>query len=106
MKKRLLIAGPVAAIASLVLPGVAGAAEATPILETPEASINAMWVIVAGPYCASQAPALQTGESRLRDLLQPSKHSAPARSYLGGDAPLAEAPVPAGVSPLTSTDSA
>jgi ammonium transporter, Amt family len=47
MKKRLLIAGPVAAIASLVLPGVAGAAEATPILETPEASINAMWVIVA-----------------------------------------------------------
>jgi ammonium transporter, Amt family len=48
MKKRLLIAGPVAAIASLVLPGVAGAAEATPILETPEASINAMWVIVAG----------------------------------------------------------
>jgi Amt family ammonium transporter len=48
MKKRLLIAGPVAAIASLVLPGVAGAAEATPILDTPEASINAMWVIVAG----------------------------------------------------------
>src|SRR3954454_18697801 len=47
MKKRLLIAGPVAAIASLVLPGVAFGAEATPILETPEASINAMWVIVA-----------------------------------------------------------
>src|SRR5215218_9607841 len=47
MKKRLLIAGPVAAVASLVLPGVAFGAEATPILETPEASINAMWVIVA-----------------------------------------------------------
>jgi ammonium transporter, Amt family len=47
MKKRLLIAGPVAAIASLVLPGVAFGA-ATPILDTPDASINAMWVIVAG----------------------------------------------------------
>ncbi|HWO15379.1 MAG TPA: ammonium transporter [Solirubrobacterales bacterium] len=46
MKKRLLIAGPVAAIASLVLPGVAFGAE-TPILDTPDASINAMWVIVA-----------------------------------------------------------
>jgi Amt family ammonium transporter len=48
MKKRLLIAGPVAAVASLVLPGIAFGAEATPILDTPEASINAMWVIVAG----------------------------------------------------------
>jgi ammonium transporter, Amt family len=48
MKKRLLIAGPVAAVASLVLPGLAFGAEATPILDTPEASINAMWVIVAG----------------------------------------------------------
>jgi ammonium transporter, Amt family len=48
MKKRLLIAGPVAAVASLVLPGLALGAEATPILDTPEASINAMWVIVAG----------------------------------------------------------
>src|SRR6476646_12150587 len=48
MKKRLLIAGPVAVIASLILPGVAFGAEATPILDTPEASINAMWVIVAG----------------------------------------------------------
>jgi Amt family ammonium transporter len=47
MKKRLMIAGPVAAIASLVLPGLAFGAE-TPILDTPEASINAMWVIVAG----------------------------------------------------------
>jgi Amt family ammonium transporter len=47
MKRRLLIAGPLAAVASLVLPGVAFGAE-TPILETPEASINAMWVIVAG----------------------------------------------------------
>jgi Amt family ammonium transporter len=46
MKKRLMIAGPAAAIASLVLPGVALGAE-TPILDTPEASINAMWVIVA-----------------------------------------------------------
>lgn len=46
MKKRLLIAGPAAAIASLVLPGVAFGAT-TPILDTPEASINAMWVIVA-----------------------------------------------------------
>jgi ammonium transporter, Amt family len=46
MKKRLLIAGLAASIASLVLPGVAFGAE-TPILETPEASINAMWVIVA-----------------------------------------------------------
>lgn len=46
MKKRLLIGGLAASIASLVLPGVAFGAE-TPILETPEASINAMWVIVA-----------------------------------------------------------
>ena len=48
MKRRLLIAAPAAAIASLVLPGIAFGAEPTPILETPEASINAMWVIVAG----------------------------------------------------------
>jgi Amt family ammonium transporter len=48
MKKRLMIAAPAAAIASLVVPGVSfGAAESTPILDTPEASINAMWVIVA-----------------------------------------------------------
>ncbi|HEY5816304.1 MAG TPA: ammonium transporter [Solirubrobacterales bacterium] len=47
MKKRLLIAGLAASIASLVLPGVAFGAEAPAILETPEASINAMWVIVA-----------------------------------------------------------
>jgi Amt family ammonium transporter len=47
MKKRLMLAAPVAAIASLVLPGVAFGAEAEPILDTPEASINAMWVIVA-----------------------------------------------------------
>jgi ammonium transporter, Amt family len=46
MKRRLMIAAPVAAIASLVLPGMAFGAQ-TPILETPEASINAMWVIVA-----------------------------------------------------------
>ena len=36
MKRRLMIAAPVAAIASLVLPGVAFGAEPTPILETPE----------------------------------------------------------------------
>src|SRR4029078_12178142 len=47
MKRGLLIAAPAAVIASLVLPGVAFGAEPTPILETPEASINAMWVIVA-----------------------------------------------------------
>lgn len=47
MKRRLMIAAPVAAIASLVLPGAAFGAEAPAILETPEASINAMWVIVA-----------------------------------------------------------
>src|SRR3954447_22458863 len=47
MKKRLLIGGIAAAVASLALPGVAFGAE-TPVLETPEASINAMWVIVAG----------------------------------------------------------
>jgi len=47
MKRRLMIAGPVAAIASLVVPGAAFGAEAPAILETPEASINAMWVIVA-----------------------------------------------------------
>ncbi|HSS33435.1 MAG TPA: ammonium transporter [Solirubrobacterales bacterium] len=46
MKKRLTIAAPAAAIASLVLPGAAFGAD-TPILDTPEASINAMWVIVA-----------------------------------------------------------
>ncbi|HEX2708530.1 MAG TPA: hypothetical protein VHM66_11045 [Solirubrobacterales bacterium] len=36
-----------AAIATLDLPGAAFGAE-TPILDTTEASINAMWVIVAG----------------------------------------------------------
>ena len=36
-----------AALASLILPGAAFGAEAPAILETPEASINAMWVIVA-----------------------------------------------------------
>src|SRR5215217_8125002 len=48
MKKRLTIAGLGAGIAALLLPGAALAAEKTAILETPEASINAMWVIVAG----------------------------------------------------------
>jgi ammonium transporter, Amt family len=48
MKKRLLIAGLAAPIASLVVPGLALGAEEQAILETPEASINAMWVIVAG----------------------------------------------------------
>jgi Amt family ammonium transporter len=47
MKRRLMIAAPVAAIASLVVPGAAFGAEAPAVLETPEASINAMWVIVA-----------------------------------------------------------
>jgi Amt family ammonium transporter len=47
MKRRLMIAAPVAAIASLVLPGAVLGAEAPAVLETPEASINAMWVIVA-----------------------------------------------------------
>jgi len=47
MKKRLKIAAPAAAIASLVLPAAALGAEQPAILETPEASINAMWVIVA-----------------------------------------------------------
>jgi ammonium transporter, Amt family len=46
MKRRLMWAVPAAVIASLVLPGAAFGAE-TPILDTPEASINAMWVIVA-----------------------------------------------------------
>ncbi|HEX3242809.1 MAG TPA: ammonium transporter [Solirubrobacterales bacterium] len=48
MKRRLLIAAPAAAIVSLILPGIAFGAEPTPILDTPEASINTMWVIVAG----------------------------------------------------------
>jgi len=48
MKKRLLIAGLAASIASLVVPGLALGADEPAILETPEASINAMWVIVAG----------------------------------------------------------
>src|ERR1044072_3617280 len=47
MKRRVLIARALGAVASLVLPGVDCGAK-TPILETPEASINAMWVIVAG----------------------------------------------------------
>jgi Amt family ammonium transporter len=47
MNRRLMIAAPVAAIASLVLPSMAFGAEPTPVLDTPEASINAMWVIVA-----------------------------------------------------------
>src|SRR3954466_9352297 len=46
MKRRLILAAPAAVVAALVLPGAAFGAE-TPILETPEASINAMWVIVA-----------------------------------------------------------
>src|SRR4051812_12948708 len=46
MKRRVMIAAPGGAIAPLVLPGMAFGAQ-TPILETPEASINAMWVIVA-----------------------------------------------------------
>jgi ammonium transporter, Amt family len=46
MKKRLLAAVPVAVAASLILPGAA-LAQQTPVLDTPEASINAMWVIVA-----------------------------------------------------------
>jgi Amt family ammonium transporter len=46
MKRRLTIAAPVAAVASLLVPGMALGAEPA-ILETPEASINAMWVIVA-----------------------------------------------------------
>jgi Amt family ammonium transporter len=46
MKKRLLVAAPLAVAASLVLPGAA-LAQQTPVLDTPEASINAMWVVVA-----------------------------------------------------------
>jgi Amt family ammonium transporter len=42
-----MLAAPAAAIASLVIPGIAFGAEAEPILDTPAASINAMWVIVA-----------------------------------------------------------
>src|ERR1700712_3494126 len=48
MKKRLLIAGLGAALASLLLPLAALGGGAGPILGTPEASINAMWVIIAG----------------------------------------------------------
>ncbi len=48
MKKRLLVAGVVAAAASLILPGAAFAQQgSTPILDTPDASINAMWVVIA-----------------------------------------------------------
>jgi ammonium transporter, Amt family len=46
MRKRLGLAALLAAFAALMLPGAALGAE-TPILDTPEASINAMWVIVA-----------------------------------------------------------
>src|ERR1044072_3863117 len=46
MKRRLLIAGPLAAVASLVLPGVAFGAE-PPVRDTPAPSINAVGVIVA-----------------------------------------------------------
>ena len=69
MKKRLLIAGPVAAVASLVLPGIAFGAE-TPILETPEASINAMWVIVAGclvMFMQARFLLLEVGFSRAKN---------------------------------------
>ena len=46
MKKRLLVAATLAAAASLILPGAAFA-QGTPILDTPDASINTMWVVVA-----------------------------------------------------------
>ena len=51
MKKRLLVGALGATAVSLMLPGLAlaqGGAEATPVLDTPAASINAMWVVVAG----------------------------------------------------------
>ena len=47
MKKRLLVGALGAVAASLMLPGAALAAADTPILDTPDASINAMWVVVA-----------------------------------------------------------
>ena len=46
MKKRLSVAALVAVATSLFVPGSAFA-QGTPILDTPDASINAMWVIVA-----------------------------------------------------------
>ena len=46
MKKRLLAAVPVAVAASLILPAAA-LAQQSPVLDTPEASVNTMWVIVA-----------------------------------------------------------
>ena len=69
MKKRVLIAGPVAALASLIVPGVAFGAQ-TPILETPEASINAMWVIVAGVlvmFMQAGFLLLEVGFSRMKN---------------------------------------
>ena len=46
MKKRLSVAALVAVATSLFVPGSAFA-QGTPILDTPDASINAMWEIVA-----------------------------------------------------------
>jgi Amt family ammonium transporter len=46
MKKRLSVAALVAVATTLLIPGAAFGA--TPVLDTPDASINAMWVVVAG----------------------------------------------------------
>jgi ammonium transporter, Amt family len=46
MRRRFLAGIPLGLVASLILPASAFGAE-TPILDTPDASINAMWVIVA-----------------------------------------------------------
>jgi ammonium transporter, Amt family len=47
MRRKLFAAAPLAALASLALPSVAFGQANTPILDTPAASINAMWVVVA-----------------------------------------------------------
>jgi ammonium transporter, Amt family len=47
MRRKLFAAAPLAVLASLALPSVAFGQAETPILDTPEASINAMWVVVA-----------------------------------------------------------
>jgi ammonium transporter, Amt family len=49
MKRWFLAAASLGVGGSLALPGVAFGAE-TPILDTPDASINAMWVIIAGVF--------------------------------------------------------
>ena len=70
MKKRLSVAALVAVAASLMVPGAAFA-QKTPILDTPDASINAMWVVVAAVlvmFMQAGFLCLEVGFSRAKNV--------------------------------------